>query len=97
MTSATKMSEAFFAVGFGGSVLAYLVTLYCTARREIKNAPRADMHVCEVHGPMPVSATVILMNGDMDQIVNGRTVRGPVRACPMCFKTAIDKAQGKVR
>lgn len=87
-------------------VIGTIVTLSCAtlalslilimARKEVKNAPRRDMFLCEKHGPMPVGATITLMDGELDQVApDGRTVRAPLRSCPICFGTAIKKAKSQ--
>lgn len=70
-----------------------LAIIVVAARRDVRHAPRKDMYLCEKHGPMPVGATITLMDGDVDQVIDGRTVRGPLRSCPMCFNEAIQKAK----
>jgi hypothetical protein len=74
--------------------LFYTGILAWNAYYHVTKQPRADLYLCDTHGPMPVGATITLFNGDMDQEASdGRTIRRPVRACPICFESKIAKAK----
>jgi len=71
----------------------YLAIIAWNAANHVSNQPRTDMYICDVHGPMPIGATLTVFNGDMEYETESRATRGPVRACPMCFNDKIKKAK----
>lgn len=82
-------------VGVAG--LLYLGVTVWNAKHDTANAPRDDMYLCSVHGPMPKSATLTLFNEyEFEQeFDDGRTIRGPIRQCPICFETRMKEARVK--
>lgn len=73
----------------------YGVALTYDAKVTVAQYPRKEMFLCDKHGPLPISATMTLFNGeDMETVSeDGRTKRGPVRCCPICFENAIKVAK----
>ena len=75
------------------AVLTYLYLVWRAAKMDVQKTPRKDMYICETHGPMPVESTVVLLEGDFEQIgSDGRKFFGPMRSCPVCFGERIRKA-----
>ncbi len=74
----------------------YLAVLLFDAKTTVAGHPRKEMFLCDKHGPMPVGATMNLFDGEVLEHVtpDGRTQRGPVRCCPLCFEQAIKTAKG---
>lgn len=84
--------------------LFYLSTTAWGAKHDVDGSPKKDMYVCDIHGPMPADATHILFNTatadgsgtDFDlESPDGRTYRGPIRTCPICFENKIKQAGKK--
>lgn len=70
----------------------YAVFVFWAARFRVDGSPRVPMHICDRHGPMPIGATIVLFD-EMDHEVEGRTKRGPIRVCPLCFEKSIKVAK----
>lgn len=75
--------------------VAYGLALIYDAKSTVAQYPRKEMFLCDKHGPLPISATMTLFNGDeLDSVSeDGRTKRGPVRCCPICFEASIKAAK----
>lgn len=73
----------------------YGVALIYDAKTTVAQYPRKEMFLCDKHGPLPIGATMTLFNGeDLDSVSpDGRTKRGPVRCCPICFEDSIKAAK----
>jgi hypothetical protein len=79
----------------GVVLVGYLLLTIWDARHQVSMQPRTEMFVCDTHGSMPVSATLVLFEGTLEVIKpDGRTVKEPIRACPICFKRSIEIAKG---
>lgn len=80
-----------FLVGF----CVYTLIVAYVASKSVDGAPRKDMYICDKHGPMPENSTVKLFDGDeLDYVTkDGRTKRGPVRMCSICFEERIQTAR----
>jgi hypothetical protein len=74
-------------------LILYLGVAAWNAKHHVANQPRQDMYICDTHGPMPIGVTITVFNGNMEYETEGRAVRGPVRACPICFSAKIQKAK----
>lgn len=81
----------------GVALVIYATLLAADARKYINVAPKKDMYVCDVHGPMPISGTHVLFDGEvMEQTsADGLDYRGPVRMCAICFETRIKEAKAR--
>ena len=82
---------------FASGIGVYIWALITTAKQHVTNAPREDMFMCDVHGPIPGKATYVLFDGqEMEQVSqDGRTQRALVRQCPICFEAKIKEARTK--
>lgn len=82
-------------VMLGILALAYIGIILYSAKKDTASAPKREMFLCDVHGPIPPAATLTLFNGtEFDQeFSDGRTIRGPVRGCPLCFEDDVKKAK----
>ena len=75
----------FVAIGYG-------LALMAVAKYQVDGSPRRDMYICDKHGPMPLSVTFVIFE-DIEYIRDGRTQRGPLRVCPICFEGAVTRAK----
>lgn len=84
----------YFVVGVA-LLFIYVALVRWAAKQSVDKSPRAEMFVCDTHGPMPIGATMLLFDGDMDYSLHpeSQTLRGPIRACPICFEQKIKHAQ----
>lgn len=76
--------------------IAYIALVMWDASRSVEATPTQEMFVCDKHGPMPESATVVLFDGvPMDIEVPGtrRVRRQQIRGCALCFEDKIKQAQ----
>lgn len=80
---------------FLGGLGVYLIVTLWIAAHQVDESPMADMYICDIHGPMPKSNTVTLFGGDeVDHVLpDGKTLRGPIRMCPICFEDRIKTAK----
>jgi hypothetical protein len=85
------------AVLFLSGIGVYVWALINTAKQHVSNAPREDMFLCDVHGPIPGKSTYVLFDGqEMEQVSeDGRTIRAQVRQCPICFEAKLKEARTK--
>lgn len=77
-------------------VVAYAWVLARMARTEVSRAPKKEMFLCDVHGPLPIEHTLQLFEGLMElgtDQVNGQPVRKAVRACPICMEDKLKQAK----
>lgn len=79
------------------ALVIYGLLLAADAKKYINVAPKKDMYVCDIHGPMPISGTHVLFDGEvMEQTsADGLDYRGPVRMCAICFETRIKQAKAR--
>ena len=75
--------------------LLYLVGVFVRARSSVAAAPRKPMFICDTHGALPESALLTLFDGDMEYESDGKSVRGPIRSCPICFENKVKEAKKK--
>jgi hypothetical protein len=75
----------------------YVWAVINTAKQHVNSAPRMDMYMCDVHGPIPGKSTYVLFDGqELEQVSqDGRTIRAQVRQCPICFESKIKEARTK--
>jgi hypothetical protein len=79
------------------AVIVYAAAIINTAKQHVNTAPRDDMFLCDIHGPIPGKSTYVLFDGqEMEQVSeDGRTIRALVRQCPICFEAKIKEARTK--
>ena len=85
------------AILFLSGIGVYVWALINVAKQHVSNAPREDMFICDVHGPIPGKSTYVLFDGqEMEQVSqDGRTQRALVRQCPICFEAKLKEARMK--
>jgi hypothetical protein len=75
-------------------IVGYLLLCAWDARHTVSMQPRQEMFLCEKHGPLPIGATLVLFEGTMEVVKpDGRVVKEPIRACPICFNQKIQAAK----
>lgn len=83
-----------FAVsGLVVSVLAYLAAVIWDARREVQQAVKKPMFICDKHGPMAEDVLFTAMDTADFETPDGRSEQGAVKLCPLCFDEALKQAR----
>lgn len=70
----------------------YVALMFWAAKRDVSNAPKVEMFICDVHGPLPIGATLILFEDLAYETPEGMKT-GPMRGCPICFENRIKIAK----
>ena len=79
----------------GLAVIIYLGLTVIAARLDVSHAPREEMFICDIHGPMSIKKTIILFEDLEVQYTDGTSQREPLRSCPICFEEKIRLALQK--
>lgn len=73
----------------------YITILCWDANQQVKLTPKKTMFMCDKHGPLPESSTVVLMEGMDYTTSEGVERRGDIRQCVLCFEEAVKRAKVK--
>ena len=75
--------------------LLYCVIVWYEAKSRVDTTHQERMYICQKHGPMPIGSTVELFP-DIEYEDEGRTKRGPLRVCSLCYSDAFKVARKKM-
>jgi formate dehydrogenase maturation protein FdhE len=72
----------------------YIVAVYCQAKSHVDTAPKEELHLCPVHGAIPMRAMMMIDTQDYEfSYDTGEVVNGKFPYCPRCFETRIEEAR----
>lgn len=84
------------AVAILGEAFGYVLAVMWSARQSVEAAPKKPMFICDVHGPLPQSATLTLFEDLEVQMSDGSFKHESLLQCPLCFEAKIKEAKGKL-